>query len=81
MNQIAKKISAVLFVIVLLGAIVAEKDNVVSFFAQAGLITLVLNVVMMIVAYYIAQLLASGTEQKNVLQLSVVYKMALSLYL
>jgi BASS family bile acid:Na+ symporter len=64
-EPIAKKISAVLFVIVLLGAIFAEKDNVVPYFAQAGLITLVLNVVMMIVAYYIAQLLASGTEQKK----------------
>ena len=64
-EPIAKKISAVLFVIVLLGAIFAEKDNVVSYFAQAGLITLVLNVVMMIVAYYIAQLLASGTQQKK----------------
>ena len=64
-EPIAKKISAVLFVIVLLGAILAEKDNVVSYFAQAGLITLVLNVVMIIVAYYIAQLLASGTEQKK----------------
>ena len=64
-EPIAKKISAVLFVIVLVGAILAEKDNVVSYFAQAGLITLVLNVVMMIVAYYIAQLLASGTQQKK----------------
>jgi len=64
-EPIAKKISTLLFVIVLLGAILAEKDNVVSYFAQAGLITLVLNVVMMIVAYYIAQLLASGTEQKK----------------
>jgi BASS family bile acid:Na+ symporter len=64
-ESIAKKISSVLFVIVLLGAILAEKDNVVSYFAQAGLITLVLNVVMMIVAYYIAQLLASGTQQKK----------------
>ena len=64
-ESIAKKISTVLFVIVLLGAILAEKDNVVSYFAQAGLITLVLNVVMMIVAYYIAQLLASGTQQKK----------------
>ncbi len=64
-EPIAKKISAVLFVVVLLGAILAEKDNVVSYFAQAGLITLVLNVVMMIVAYYIAQLLTSGTKQKK----------------
>ena len=64
-EPIAKKISIILFVIVLLGAIVAERENVISYFAQAGLITLVLNVVMMIVAYYIAQLLASGTKQKK----------------
>jgi len=64
-EPIAKKISVVLFIIVLLGAIFAEKDNVISYFAQAGLITLVLNVVMMVVAYYVAQLLASGKEQKK----------------
>jgi len=64
-EPIAKKISIILFVLVLLGAIAAERENVVSYFAQAGLITLVLNVVMMIVAYYVAQLLASGTKQKK----------------
>ncbi len=64
-EPIAKKISTVLFVLVLLGAIAAERENVVSYFAQAGLITLVLNVVMMVVAYFIAQSLASGTEQKK----------------
>ena len=65
LEPIAKKISIVLFVLVLLGAIVAERENVISYFAQAGLITLVLNIVMMVVAYYIAQLLASGKEQKK----------------
>ncbi len=64
-EPIAKKVSIVLFVIVLLGAIVAERENVKDYFAQAGLITLVLNIVMMVVAYYIAQLLASGKEQKK----------------
>ena len=64
-EPIAKKISIVLFILVLLGAIAAERDNVVSYFAQAGLITLALNVVMMFVAYYIAQLLASGIKQKK----------------
>jgi len=64
-EPIAKKISIILFVLVLLGAILAEKENVISYFAQAGLITLVLNVVMMIVAYYVAQLFASGVEQKK----------------
>ena len=35
----AKKVSTVLFVLVLLGAIAAERENIISFFAQAGLIT------------------------------------------
>jgi len=64
-EPIARKISIILFVLVLLGAIAAERENVIKYFAQAGLITLVLNVVMMIVAYYIAQLLASGPAQKK----------------
>ncbi len=64
-EPMAKKVSMVLFVLVLLGAIAAEKENIVSYFAQAGLITLLLNVIMMVVAFYIAQLLGSGNEQKK----------------
>ena len=64
-EPIAKKISIVLFVLVLLGAIAAERENVISYFAQAGLITFVLNVVMMIVGYCVAKLLASGMKQKK----------------
>ena len=64
-EPIAKKISTFLFVLVLLGAIAAERENVISYFAQAGLITLVLNIIMMVVAYYVAQFLASGTAQKK----------------
>ena len=51
-ESIAKKISVILFVVVLIGAIVSERENVVSYFAQAGLITLVLNITMMTIAYY-----------------------------
>ena len=64
-EPIAKKISIILFIIVLLGAIAAERENVISYFAQAGLITLALNVIMMIVAYYFAQVFVSGTKQKK----------------
>ena len=64
-EPIAKKISILLFVLVLLGAVAAERENVASYFAQAGLITLVLNIIMMVVAYYVAQMLASGIEQKK----------------
>ena len=55
----AKKISIVLFILVLLGAIAAERENVLSYFAQAGLITLTLNVLMMIIAFYVAQTFAT----------------------
>ena len=65
LEPIAKKVSIALFVLVLLGAIAAERENVISYFAQAGPITLILNVVMMIVAYYVAHFLASGTKQKK----------------
>ena len=65
LEPISKKVSIILFVLVLLGAIAAERENVISYFAQAGLITLILNVVMMVVAYYVAQFLASGTKQKK----------------
>ena len=64
-EPMARKISIMLFVLVLLGAIAAERENVVSYFAQAGLITLVLNIVMMITAYCLAQLFASGVKQKK----------------
>ena len=44
-EDIAKKISTVLFFLVLLGAILAERENVISYFAQAGFITLLLNLI------------------------------------
>ena len=64
-EPIAKKISIVLFVLVLLGAIAAERENIVSYFAQSGLVTLSLNLAMMVLAYYIAQWFATGNKQKK----------------
>ena len=64
-ESFAKKISVVLFIIVLLGAILAEKDNIISYFADAGFITLVLNILMMVIAFYVAQLLGTGIPQKK----------------
>ena len=65
LESICKKISLILFIIVLLGAIFAEKDNIISYFADSGLITLVLNVIMMTLAYFVAQLLGTSTKQKK----------------
>ena len=60
----ASRISTALFVIVLIGAIVQQRDNIVPYFAEAGLVTLVLNVVMMALAYVIARMFASGAKQR-----------------
>ena len=65
LETITKKFSVRLFVFVLFGAIAAERENIVYYFAEAGLVTLTLNVVMMIVAFYIAQIFGTGTEQKK----------------
>ena len=70
-EPIAKKISTVLFVLVLLGAIAAERENIVSYFAQAGLITLALNIIMMVFAFYLAKLFASGVKQKKCITIEV----------
>ena len=60
----ARHISTGLFIIVLAGAIYQERDNVVAYFAQAGLVTLALNVAMMALAYGMARLFASGPRQR-----------------
>lgn len=60
----SRRISTVLFVLVLAGAIFQERDNIVPYFADAGLVTLVLNVVMMALAYGLATALASGKAQR-----------------
>jgi len=60
----ARKISTILFVLVLVGAIAKERENIAEYFAQAGLVTLVLNVGMMVLAYVIARRLASGVQQR-----------------
>jgi len=66
---IAKKISTVLFFLVLLGAVLAERENVITYFAQAGLITLILNIVMMLIAFYLSKSLISNISQQRVITL------------
>ncbi len=60
----ARRISALLFVIVLLGAIYQERQNIVDFYAEAGLITLVLNLVMLALAWSVGSLFGSGASQR-----------------
>ncbi len=60
----ANALSSALFIIILGGAIFQERSNILDYFAQAGLITLTLNITMMVLAYVIARLFASGKNQR-----------------
>ena len=57
------KITGILFLIVFIAIWVEEKDNIFDYLAQAGLVVLTLNILMMIIAYYLAKTFASGIEQ------------------
>ena len=61
----ARTVSAVLFVLVLAGAIYQELDNLATYYAQAGLATLALNLLMMVIAYTLARWLATGAKQRT----------------
>ena len=61
----ARFISTLLFVLVLLGAILAERENVISYFAQTGLVVLALNILMMLIAFYWSGFFGTGISQKK----------------
>ena len=63
------KLNIVLFVIFFFAAFYEEKENIISFIMQAGLITLTLNVSMMVIACYIAKAFASGIKQMRCIAL------------
>ncbi len=64
-----QRISIILFIIVFAAIWVEEWENIMSYIAQAGAITLVLNIVMMIVGYYVAKYLVSGVAQRKCISL------------
>ncbi len=61
-EKIAKNISIILFVLVLIGAILSQRENVVSYFAQAGLVMLFLNVIMMIIVFFLSKSFNASKE-------------------
>ena len=67
--KLIQNISVILFIVALFGAIYQELDNVESYFAQAGKVTLILNILMMFLGYMIAKFFASGTPQQKCIAL------------
>ena len=63
--SIIEKVTGILFIIVFSAIWIEERENIFSYLAQAGMITLILNVVLMFLAYYIAKFFATGIEQRK----------------
>ena len=62
-TSIINKITGILFLIVFFSIWIEERDNIFNYLAQAGLVVLTLNIVMMTIAYHVAKVFASGIEQ------------------
>ena len=67
--NIINKITGWLFVFVFAAIWIEEKDNILIYLAEAGLAVLILNVVMMTLAYFIAKKFVSGIAQQKCIAL------------
>ena len=68
-TKLIQRISIILFVIVFAAIWIEEWNRIANFISQAGLIALTLNIVMMIVGYFVAKQFASGIAQRKCISL------------
>jgi len=64
-----QRISIALFVLIFVAIYIEEWDNIINFIVRAGLIALILNIVMMVVGFYIAKIFASGVAEQKCISL------------
>ena len=67
--KVINKITGFLFLIVFFAVWIEERENIINYLVQAGTAVLILNIVMMILAFYIAKFFASGNPQKKCIAL------------
>jgi len=68
-EKIIQTISLILFLIVLFGAIIQERSNIIPYMMKAGTVTFLLNIIMMIIGFYAAKIFATGIEQRRCISL------------
>ena len=67
--NIVNRITGILFIVVFAAIWIEERENIISYLGQAGLAVLILNVVMMTLAFYIAKGFATGIQQRKCISL------------
>ena len=64
-----QRISVILFMIVFISIWIEEWDRIISFITRAGLISFILNIVMIFTGYYVAKYFTSGVAQRKCISL------------
>ena len=67
--EIFNKLNILFFIIFFIAAFYEERENLINFIIQAGLVSLILNISMMVIAYYLAKTFASGIKQQKCIAL------------
>jgi len=67
--KIINRITTILFIIVFAAIWIEERENIFNYLAQAGIAVLILNVVMMTLAFYIAKFFATAVPQRKCISL------------
>ena len=68
-SSLINKITGFLFLIVFIAIWFEERENIFNYLAQAGLVVLNLNILMMAIAYFLAKTFASGIQQVKCISL------------
>ena len=68
-TALIEKISLTLFMIVFISIWLEEWDNIIMYISRAGVISLILNITMMVLGFYVAKIFASGIEQRKCISL------------
>ena len=64
-SKLFQRLAIILFALVFIAIYVSEWEHIVMFVKRAGTIALILNVVMMILSFYIAKFFVSGVAQQR----------------
>ena len=63
--KLFQRLAIIIFAIVFIAIYVSEWDHIVMFITRAGIISLILNVMMMVLSFYIAKFFVSGVAQQR----------------
>jgi BASS family bile acid:Na+ symporter len=69
LDQPFRKISALFFVLILLAAVLKERENFVEYFIQAGPVALTLNIITLALGFWIARFFGINEKQSRTISI------------